>query len=101
MGKLVRIAKIGFYLGKLALSVLWALPYFRWRIWRAKHAFKKELRREGLPDELVTSLVESYNRQNKQVFGLITEGIGNARREASGAEEALAPKGFKLTGELK
>jgi len=100
MGKLVRIAKIGFYLGKLALGVLWALPYFRWRIWRAKHAFKKELRREGLPDELVTSLVESYNRQNKQVFGLITEGIGNARREASGTAEARVSE-LKLTGELK
>ena len=88
MGKLVRIIKIGFYLGKLGLGVLWALPYFRWRIWRAKHAFKKELRREGLPDELAGSLVESYNRQNKQVFGLITEGIGNVRREASGTAEA-------------
>lgn len=100
MGKLVRIIKIGFYLGRLGLSVVWALPYFRWRIWRAKHAFKKELRREGLPDELVESLVESYNRQNKQVFGLITEGIGNARREAFGTSEAPASE-FKLTGELK
>ena len=88
MGTVVRIVKIGFYLGKLALGVLWALPYFRWRIWRAKHAFKKELRREGLPDELVRSLVESYNRQNKQVFGLITEGIGNVHREASVTAEA-------------
>lgn len=88
MGTVVRIVKIGFYLGKLGLGVLWVLPYFRWRIWRVKHAFKKELRRGGLPDELVGSLVESYNRQNKQVFGLITEGIGNVRREASGTAEA-------------
>ena len=99
MGKLVRIAKIGFYLGKLGLGVLWALPYFRWRIWRVKHAFKKELRRGGLPDELVTSLVESYNRQNKQVFGLITKGIGNARRDV-GTSEAGALE-LKLTSELK
>lgn len=100
MGKFVRIVKIGFYLGKLALGVLWALPYFRWRIWRAKHAFEKELRRGGLPEELVGSLVESYNRQNKQVFGLITEGIGAARKEVSGTAETGFSE-LKLTGELK
>ncbi len=100
MGTVVRIIKVGFYLGKLALGVLWALPYFRWRIWRAKHAFKKELGREGLPDELVGSLVESYNRQNKQVFRLITEGIRAARRKASGTTEAGFSE-LKLTGELK
>ena len=100
MGKLVRTVKIGLYLGKLALSVVWALPYFRWRIWTAKRAFRKQLEREGLPGELVRSLVQSYNRQNKQFFGLITKGLGNARRETSGAKGVLAPK-FKLTSELK
>lgn len=100
MGKLVRIVKIGFYLGKLALGVLWALPYFRWRIWRAKHAFRKELKLGGLPEELVGSLVESYNWQNKQVFGLITEGIRAARKVVSGTAEA-GDSELKLTGELK
>lgn len=100
MGKLVRTVKIGLYLGKLALSVVWALPYFRWRIWTAKRAFRKQLEREGLPGELVRSLVQSYNRQNKQVFGLIAEGVRAVRRESSGTADAGALE-LKLTGELK
>ena len=79
MGKATGVIKVGFYLGKLAFSVVWALPYLRWRIWRAKQAFKRELEKEGLPDELVGSLVQSFNRQNKQVFGLVTGGFGTLR----------------------
>lgn len=75
MGKVVGIVKSGYYLGKLVLGVFWLYPYLRWRIWRAKHAFRRQLEREGLEDKLVRNLVEDYNRHNKRVIGLVTNGF--------------------------
>ncbi len=75
MGTATGVVKVGFHLGKLAVMAVWVLPYLRWRIWAAKRAFKRELESNGLPDELIASLVDSYNKQNKRIFGLLTSNL--------------------------
>lgn len=101
MGRIIRIATVAFYLGKLAIMALWTLPYLRWRVWRAKHAFKKELKRGGLPDELVRTLVDSYNRQNKNVIGLVSGGFSALRNSERRTEASFEESTAKLTCELK
>jgi hypothetical protein len=59
----------GYYFGKLLFTGIYALAYLRWRIWRAKHTFKAELLRMGIPKTSAKNLASQYNAQNKQIFG--------------------------------
>ncbi len=62
-------------MGKLTLSLGFTIPYFRWKIWKAKRAFRTELLKSGISVANVNSMVESYNRQNKRIFGLVKESL--------------------------
>lgn len=82
MSKATRILTIGFYFGKLTMRLLWVFPYLRWRMWRAKHFFKRELKKAGLPEVLVKNLVDNYDRQNKNVFSLMSHASSIIRESA-------------------
>ncbi len=71
--------KVGYYLGKLGLVVLLALPYLRWRMWKAKRAFRAELLKSGVSRELANNLTASYNRSNKMMVGSLRNGLSSIR----------------------
>jgi hypothetical protein len=62
------ILRSGYYIGKLLIAGVHGLVYLRWRIWRAKHAFKKELTSRGVPKDVANTLTLKYNAQNKQLI---------------------------------
>jgi len=61
----------GYYLGKLVLSLIYILPTVRWRLWKAGRAFRSELVRNGLSDEVAGKLAEHYNSLNKEPLRLL------------------------------
>jgi hypothetical protein len=62
------VLQSGYYVAKLLLVLpVYASVYLRWRLWRAKHAFKAELIRSGMPRNVVNMLTTHYNAQNKRI----------------------------------
>jgi hypothetical protein len=66
------VLQSGYYFAKLLITAIYALIYFRWRVWRAKYAFKAELVRSGIPGNVVKVLVSQYNAQNRKIVSSLT-----------------------------
>jgi len=71
MGKLVNYLKITFHVSKLGLAIL--LPYatFKWKVRRATSSFKSSLINEGVPEEVASTLAQSYNQANKKILRFV------------------------------
>jgi len=69
MPSLRSILKGTYYIIKILFSMLWALIYLRWQIWRSKKAFAKELQENGIPKDVAKKLTTHYNKQNKKLIG--------------------------------
>jgi len=79
------ILRNGYHIGKLLFAGVHGLVYLRWRIWRAKHAFKKELTRRGIPKEAADRLTVKYNAQNNQFISSLL------RKHQSEEETKISP----------
>ena len=62
------ILRNGYYVGKLLLTGLYALLYLKWLMWKAKHTFRKELVRNGMPESTADKLALEYNAQSKSMI---------------------------------
>jgi hypothetical protein len=66
------VLQSGYCIAKLLLVLpIYALVYLRWRVWRAKYAFKAELIRSGMPRNVVNMLTTHYNAQNKKIVSTL------------------------------
>lgn len=75
MGKLVNYLKITFHVSKLGLTILLAYATFKWRVRRAKGSFKKTLLSEGLPENVASTLAQSYHESNRKMLNLVNSGF--------------------------
>jgi hypothetical protein len=58
----------------------WMLIYYRWKLRGASKAFERQLRTEGLPEEMVSELAKTYSSQFKRIPGIFLGRHG--RKEA-------------------
>ncbi len=74
MSKLVTYLKITFHVSKLGVTILLAYATFKWKVRRATRSFKEALISEGLPEELASTLAQSYNQANKKILHFVNTG---------------------------
>ncbi len=73
------ILKSAYYIPKLLFSLLWALVYFRWSIWRAKRSFAEELTEQGIPKDIARELANMYDKQNKRLLNDLISAARSAK----------------------
>lgn len=66
------ILSMAYYIGRLILSLALIVPYLQWKTWKAKSAFKRELVRNGIPEELADNLTNTYNSGNKNLLRTVS-----------------------------
>lgn len=66
------VIRIIYHFAKVVLSLSLVLPYFQWKTRKAKRAFKHELLRNGIPEELADNLADAYNSGNKNILRSVT-----------------------------
>ena len=74
MGKLVNYLKITFHVSKLGLTMLLAHATLTWKARRATGSFKNTLINEGVPEEVASTLAQSYNQANKKILSFVNTG---------------------------
>jgi hypothetical protein len=74
MGKLVNYLKITFHISKLELTMLLAYATLKWKVRRATGSFKTALINEGVPEEVASTLAQSYNQANKKILRFVDTG---------------------------
>lgn len=62
------VIRLPYHLGRLTLFAFGILPYFQWKTWRAKSAFKNELLKNGVPGQLAADLTDIYGDASKLVL---------------------------------
>jgi hypothetical protein len=81
MGKLVNYLKITFHMSKLGLTILIAYTTFKWKVRRATGSFKTSLINEGVPEEVASTLAQSYNQANKKMLRFVDTGGVSASKD--------------------
>ncbi len=74
MGKLVNYLKITFHVSKLGLTILLAYATLKWKVRGATGSFKSTLINEGVPEEVASTLAQSYNQANKKMLRFVNTG---------------------------
>ena len=74
MGKLVNYLKITFHVSKIGFTILLAYATFKWQVRRATGSFKSTLINEGVPEEVASTLAQSYNQANKKMLRFVNTG---------------------------
>jgi hypothetical protein len=74
MGKLVNYLKITFHISKLGLMMLLAYATLKWKVRRATGSFKTTLINEGVPEEVASTLAQSYNQATKKILRFVDTG---------------------------
>jgi len=74
MGKLVNYLKITFHVSKLGLTILLAYATLKWKVRRATGSFKSTIINEGVPEEVASTLAQSYNQANKKILRFVNTG---------------------------
>ncbi len=74
MGKLLNYLKITFHVSKLGLTILLAYASLKWKVRRATGSFKSTLINEGVPEDVASTLAQSYNQANKKILRFVNTG---------------------------
>jgi len=80
MGKLVNYLKITFHASKLGPAILLAYATFKWKVRRATGSFKSTLINEGVPEEVASTLAQSYNQASKTILSFVNTGRVSASK---------------------
>jgi hypothetical protein len=81
MGKLVNFLKITFHISRLGLTMLLANATLKWKVRRATGSFKTTLINEGVPEEVASTLAQSYNQANKKMLRFVDTGRVSASKD--------------------
>ncbi len=86
MSRLVSYLKITFHVSKIGFTILLAYATFKWKVRRATGSFKSTLINEGVPEEVASTLAQSYNQANKKILRFVNTGRvlaskGNERKD--------------------
>ncbi len=73
--------RIVYHLARLSSSFILLLPSFKWKNWRAKAVFRKELIRNGIPLDLAHELTVSYDSATKNLRRLVLAGHSSNEKD--------------------